>query len=391
MKAKNKTEKPNANAATNIDTKESAPSMAKKKELTKSEPVAEPPALKPPVTIPADNKQTSSQSIETAQMPITKQITANSRRRKSTTSLANHCTPPKATMLISSRRETITETSSQIREYQPIDVPQEKPSKANEVRIVSEVRIVPNELSENREKIAPTIPVYTSNPKHRTISSDSDVQIIEAIVPPNLETIKGTRNVMNAISQGAQLVKVIDSKIIKKPVTLSNMYVAKAVATQPQSIKTTTVKQTYAPMRASNIEYLTVNDCTQFPKPAKAHKIQVITSDISSKLKSVNLVKRTSKVKHTNDIISIPTARNPNIVKTSDKTIMHVSLPHLPAFQHKADVQHRPKYQQPKHIVQFMLPQQQQHRTVTIHPNTTISKSMYIANDFSTNHSIQFN
>lgn len=372
-----KTEKPTTNATPNAELKESGLSMPKKKDLIKSEPVCEQPALKPPVTTSADSKPNPLTTAEHTQMPTTKQITANSRRRKSTTSLANHCTPPKATML-SSRRDTIyqaegIEMSSKIREYQTIEAPQQKPA----MTIFNEVRLIPKEMPEIRKKITPNVPIYTSNPLHRTISSDGDAQIIEAIVPPNVETIKGTRNVMNAISQGAQLVKVIDSKIIKQPVTLSNMYVTKSGQSQPQPIKTTTMKQTFTPVK--NLEFLTANDVAQFTKTGKAHKIQVITSDAPSMVNSVNVVQRASNYK--NNIISIPTARNPNIVKTSDKTIMHVSLPQLPPFHQKTEpkkpiiARNRPKYQQPKHIVKFMLPQQQ-HRTVTIHPNTTISKGM---------------
>lgn len=344
--------------------------------------------MKTSTTSSSDSKQPISipkiESIQipqiTAPPPTAKQITANSRRRKSTTSLAYQPPQPKA-ILLSNRRDTMIETSFKIRDHQPIE-PQLKPPKSQS----NEMRPIPKEITENRgdEHAMINAHKYSPSPIHRTsVSNDANVQVIEAVVPHKMDTIKGTRNVMNAISQGAQLVKVIDSKIIKKPVNISNTYVTKPQQVQP--FKAATIKQAFASNKVSNVDYLAVSDCLRISKPAqqpppppqpqpiKAHKIQVIPSDTTTI--SANIVQRTS-LNHKNDFISIPTARNPNIVKTSDKTIMHVS-PNLPLKNQikkpiQINAQNYSKYQQ-KHVVKIMQPQTQT-RTVTIHPNPKILK-----------------
>lgn len=356
----------------------------KKKDSNKHVTIVEPPASKPTLTIIADNNPTKTQKAEeppmttpTAPTPRPNPITSNSRRRKSTTALVNYNTPPKA-ILISNRRDTMIETSPKIREHHPPEPMPPQPPKIN----ANEVRVIPKKINEIREEQTTNVTTVCPppqqppppNPMPHTISNDNDVQIIEAVVPHKVGTIKGTRNVMNAISQGAQLVKVIDSKIIKKPVTLPNMYMTKSATAQP--LKATALKQTFTPVKTSNFEYLAVNDIARLSKPFKGHKIQVIPSNAPPNINNINVQKVPNRE---NDIISIPTARNPNIVKTSDRTIMHVS-PHLPQKnQIKTTIlgnaaQNHTKYQQ-KHVVQVMQPQTQ-HRMVTIHPNTTVLKGM---------------
>lgn len=336
-------------------------------------------ALKTPPISSSDSKPTSLPKIEIMQMPTPKQITANSRRRKSTTSLVNLTGPPKA-LLLSNRRDTMIETSLDTRKMrephhliEPPQLPQTK-SQSNEIRVISK------EIPESRDEIAINTQVYTPKPIHRKISNDTttNVQVIEAVVPHKMDTIKGTRNVMNAISQGAQLVKVIDSKIIKKPINISNTFVTKP--TQVQPFKAATINKTFAPNKITNVDYLTLSDCVRISKstPIKTHKIQVIPSDTSTMVNNTNMVQRT--LNHKNDMIPIPTARNPNIVKTSDKTIMHVSS-NLPLKNQikkpvQINVQNYPKYQQ-QHVVQTIQPQTKP-RTVTIHPNTNIIKGIYL-------------
>lgn len=317
---------------------------------------------------------TASPTSASAPLPAPKPnpITSNSRRRKSTTALVNYSTPPKA-ILISNRRDTMIETCPKIREHHPPEPLHQQPTK----HAANEIRVVPKKINEVREELTTNVSTMCppTNVISQNMSNDGDVQIIEAVMPHKVSTIKGTRNVMNAISQGAQLVKVIDSKIIKKPITIPNIYMSKPAQNQP--LKVTAVKQTFTPVKTSNIEYLAVNDCARLSKPFKGHKIQVIPSNATSMAKSV-LQKVPNRE---NDIISIPTARNPNIVKTSDKTIMHVS-PNLPQkSQIKATVlgtvaQNHTKFQQ-KHVIQVMQPQSQP-RMLTIHPNTTVLKGMSI-------------
>lgn len=408
-KVKPKTEAPNVVATVNTETNsitESSCSTAKRKDPIQkvNNPIEQSPALKTSTTSSSDSKPTISiPKIESIQMPqitppppTAKQITANSRRRKSTTSLAYQPPQPKA-ILLSNRRDTMIETSFKIRDHhQPIE-PQLKPPKSQS----NEMRPIPKEFTENRgdEHAMINAPKYSPSPIHRTsVSNDANVQVIEAVVPHKMDTIKGTRNVMNAISQGAQLVKVIDSKIIKKPVNISNTYVTKPQQVQP--FKAATIKQAFASNKVSNVDYLTVNDCVRISKPAlqqppppslpiKAHKIQVIPSDTTTTMvvNSANIVQRTS-LNHKNDFISIPTARNPNIVKTSDKTIMHVS-PNLPLKNQikkpiQINAQNYSKYQQ-KHVVKIMQPQTQP-RTVTIHPNPKILKGTYAQRERESDH-----
>lgn len=351
---------------------ESSGSITKKKDTIKTSGHTEIPlktALKTPTVDSSDNnKPRFLPKIENTPIPIAKQITPNSRRRKSTTSLANHSAPPKA-ILLSNRRDTMIETSLKVRDHLPTET-HFQPAKTKS----NEIQIIPKEIPEKREEMPTSAQIYSSNTIHRTLSSnDASVQVIEAVVPQKMETIKGTRNVMNAISQGAQLVKVIDSKIIKKPVniTTSNAYVTKI-----GPLKSVPMKQTFTSNKAPNVDYLTANDSVRISKfaPIKTHKIQVISSDASSLLNSGTVVQRT--LNHKNDIIPIPTARNPNIVKTSDKTIMHVSPNLSLKNQIKKPVsnnaQNYAKYQ-PKHVVKIMQPQPQS-RTVTIHPNSKILK-----------------
>lgn len=299
-------------------------------------------------------------------------ITSNSRRRKSTTALVNYSTPPKA-ILISNRRDTMIETSPKIREHHPPEVSHQQPTKL----AANEVRMIPKKINELRNEELTTNMTPVCSPKNvisQTKSKDGDVQIIEAVMPHKVSTIKGTRNVMNAISQGAQLVKVIDSKIIKKPITIPNIFMSKPAQNQP--LKVTAVKQTFTPVKTSNIEYLAVNDCAKLSKPFKGHKIQVIPSNATCMAK--NVVQKAPN--RENDIISIPTARNPNIVKTSDKTIMHVSPNLSQKSQIKTTVlgtaaQNHTKYQQ-KRVIQVMQPQSQP-RMLTIHPNTAVLKGNF--------------
>lgn len=321
-----------------------------------------------------------------------KPISASNRRRKSTTALVSHSPQPKA-MLLSSRRDTMIEPPVlKTREHRVeiVEPPQRQPDHIQDQEpqkhqtnhhqkqqepqpkvIVNEVRIIPKENIEKREKIALNVPMYSQNPVHRP---NNDVQIIEAIVPHHVDTIKGTRNVMNAISQGAQLVKVIDSKIIKKPVTLPK-YITKSSPAPP--LKAAPAKQTFVPVKTPNVEYLTVNDYAQLSKPVKAHKIQIFASDVPT----INVLQRSPAKK--NDIISIPTARNPNIVKTSDKTIMHISQnPKKKGQISNSIIEHAqnvPQFQQ-KHVIHVARHSTAvQSRTVTIHPTTTVIKGKYIA------------
>lgn len=337
----------------------------------------EQPVLKTSASISVESKP--SPIVENTQMNTSKQITANTLRRKSTTVLANHSTPPKAIML-SSKKNAMIEANSKLREPQSIEQSQQKQLKSN----VNEIRLIPKEMPEIREDIAVSAPTYSASTQHRNKSNDKDVRVIEAVVPQKVDIIKGTQNVMNAISQGAQLVKVLDSKIIKKPVSISNMYVTKPI--QPQLLKPVTVKQTFTPINASNIEYSTTNDYARLPtKPV--HKIQVVSQDSATVLNNINQANSRTSSNVRSDIMSIPTARNPNIVKTSDQTIMHVS----PNLHQKIQVQKRilanaqnhTKHQPWKHVIQI-IPSQTQLRTVTIHPNSTIKKGALFICEIST-------
>lgn len=329
-------------------------------------------------------------------------ITSNSRRRKSISTLVANHIPAKA-MLISNRgrRDTMIETCPKIHEHHqppeplrriakesPLAFPHKKSTATNNIaRTISQKLEPPPPVSSTtvfatkaslpppQPQSQPQLPPPPPTSQKRThMPNNDDVQIIEAFVPHNVSTIKGTRNVMNAISQGAQLVKVIDSKIIKHPVTISNMYV------------TAPAKSTPAPI--------------QVQQSSQPHAIKPI-ADAGRLTKFVG--NKGAKV----EIIALPppSARNPNIVKTSDK-IMHVSPHLLPAQKSNQIIRtavtpmggsssgaaaggthhitsnintqnhHKttttisvPKYQQKNHVVQVV---QSQPRMVTIHPNSGI-------------------
>lgn len=326
-------------------------------------------------------------------------ITSNSRRRKSISTLVANHTPAKA-MLISNRgrRDTMIETCPKIREHQPpeplrriVNEPslafQHKKSTAtnNIARTISQKLEPPAASSttvfatkaslpppQAQPQLPPPPPPSTSQKKVHMPNND-DVQIIEAFdnnllnsirqAKQNVTTIKGTRNVMNAISQGAQLVKVIDSKIIKHPVTISNMYVTAPTKPNPAPIQVQQSSQQHAIKPIADAGRL-----TKFVG-SKGAKVEIIA-------------------------LPPPSARNPNIVKTSDK-IMHVS-PHLQKSNQiirtavapiagssitsninsqnhhstaTATTTTVPKFQQKNHVVQVV---QSQPRMVTIHPNSGI-------------------
>lgn len=332
-------------------------------------------------------------------------ITSNSRRRKSISTLVANHSPAKA-MMISNRRDTMIETYPKIREHQPVEplhriaepllAFQHKKSTAttNNARSIISQKLDPPPANSatvfaSKPSLHPTqsqptpappppTPQSTTSQKKTHMQNNDDVQIIEAFLPHNVSTIKGTRNVMNAISQGAQLVKVIDSKIIKHPVTMSNMYV------------TAPAKSTPSPM--------------QVQQPQQQQLLKTISDSAGRLTKVNNMGNKAAKV----EIIALPppSARNPNIVKTSDK-IVHVAPHQMPAHQKSnqtirtavgsvsvigsggthhipatVNIQNRqstttaaanavsvPKYQQKNHIVQVV---QSQPRMVTIHPSSAI-------------------
>lgn len=356
-----------------------------------------------PIPTPMQTTTMSATGATVATTPKPNPITSNSRRRKSISTLV--ASPAKA-MLISNRgrRDTMIETCPKIREHQPpeplrrianepslafqhkkltatnnnarsISQKLEPPPPANSTTVFATKTSLPPPQS---QLLLPPPPPPTSQKKSHMPNND-DVQIIEAFVPHNVSTIKGTRNVMNAISQGAQLVKVIDSKIIKHPVTLSNMYVTAPAKSTPAPIQ---VQQSLSQQQQQQ-SIKSIADAGRLTKFVgnKGAKVEIIA-------------------------LPPPSARNPNIVKTSDK-IMHVS-PHqmLPAQKSNQIIRttvgpmggsgssggthhitsninslnHHtitttatpttvPKYQQKNHIVQVV---QSQPRMVTIHPNSGI-------------------
>lgn len=337
-----------------------------------------------PAPAPAPIATAPNVSLAPRTIPIASPITSNSRRRKSI-SVANH-TPAKA-MMISSRRDTINfEAFPRIREHQPPEL--HKKAAVFPMTKFELPAIAPPFAATSSHLHQPPAPAVTTTAsssssqqtkqtKQTTKPNDNDVQIIEAFVQPHsLGTIKGTRNVMNAISQGAQLVKVINSQIIKQPVNLANMYVT-----------TTAGKSAPAPVQQQQPAKAAPAETTiRLPQSTyKAHKIQGIAPN-ASQPPANNVIQN-----------SIPTARNPNIVKTSDKTIMHVS-PHLlsqksiqiiktsagaassisqnnhhvaTSIAASAAGTSTQKYQ--KHVVQVVQPQSQpQPRTITIHPSSAI-------------------
>lgn len=351
------------------------------------------------IPIPAAATASAAASVTIMSRSATKPSPiANSRRRKSISTLVASHSPAKA-MMISNRRDTMIETCyPKFREHHPpepiatdplLAFQQRKSAAATATTVTAAaapniVRSFPKiELPASITATSIFVPkssntsIQQPSQKKQTPTND-DVHIIEAFVPHNVSTIKGTRNVMNAISQGAQLVKVIDSKVVKQPITISNLYVnAPAKSTVPATIQIQQPQQQpqqFGSMKTSNIDYL-----SKFVGN-KGHKIEIISLPP----------------------LPPPSARNPNIIRnTNDKTIMHVS-PHLLAQRSNLTIRPAPasiagssgtstintqnhhtitttataasKYHQQNknHVVQVVQPQP---RMVTIHPNSTILNS----------------
>ncbi|XP_055307647.1 uncharacterized protein LOC129571818 [Sitodiplosis mosellana] len=127
-KAKSKPEKASVAAvpakadANRVELSSSA--TRKQRESNKHCAPTEQPALKiPPTQTP---------KVENVQMPMPKPSTANIRRRKSTTSLANHNAPAPKAMLLTSRRDTMIETSRERIRETPHSIEQLQPPLAPE-------------------------------------------------------------------------------------------------------------------------------------------------------------------------------------------------------------------------------------------------------------------
>lgn len=279
----------------------------------------------------------SAAAIAPRSVPKPNAITSNSRRRKSISALVANHSPAKA-MMISNRRDTIqASTSPKIREHQPPEPLQhrtepllafqhKKSSVANNVRSIAKHELPPANptpvfTTKSTNSVHPPPALLPAPPQKKThMPTTDDVQIIEAFVPHNVGTIKGTRNVMNAISQGAQLVKVIESKIIKHPVNLSSMYVtAPAKPTPaPTQVQQTQPQQQQQPIKSTASKQQTPKTYSS-PGTDPAWFAKFVGSKIvRDKIEIISLPK-----------LPPPSARNPNIVKTSDK-IMHVSPHQLP-------------------------------------------------------------
>lgn len=315
-------------------------------------------------------------------------LTTNNLRRKST-SIVKGTPPPKA-ILLSNRKIQKVETNS-IKEQPQIKTIDTTMTESNTASN-QEINIKPRTIARSQNLSKINVPLNDNN---HGIQSEQ----LSKLITSNFDTsMRNTSNCVNNISHGTQIVKLIDGNaiimrpstktVVKKPITIAP--IAATATTKPNSnvymaktISSNAVNQTYTTLKPSNIE-ITMNNCARLTEPlVKAHKIQIVTSDVPTISTNSNAVRATSNLN--NGIISIPTTRNPNIVKTNDRTVIHVSPVNDIRTSKKllTNVYNRNKIQQTKHMAQVNMQIQTKPKTVTIHPDSTFSRGknlLYLLN-----------
>lgn len=288
---------------------------------------------------------------------------ANIRRRKSTTSIMNNINITPKPLLLPNKREIAIAPKSCIDNgiiSNPLDI------------------VNPNHVTQ------------ASNDTQQTnIKNDSmKVNVRDAYNAANasrvFELIEG-----NAVKTALSAVKR-SSPILKKPRITASQPPPPPTPTPtplpPVLLNTQRMKsQTFQPNivksnplnKQSNLEYYTSDDCTRLTSPIKSQKAQMINVSTAPIMNTmVTIKKKVQLPSHKNDFISIPTARNPNIVKTNDRTIMHVT----PINQTNRLTISNANNQgsMPKKInVQIISPRSQS-RTVTIHPSSAMFQGNFV-------------
>lgn len=153
--------------------------------------------------------------------------------------------------------------------------------------------------------------------------------------------------------------------------TIVHNHIAK---TEPIKSGPTKILKQKLPIKSSNLEYTKKYDLLN---QIRKQKVQIVNSEASTTEADINFKKRIESPIYRKDFIPIPSARNPNIVKTNDRTIMHVT----PIQQNdQLNLLNKNQNQIPKkHIVQVISPQAHP-RTITIHPHNVMfdGKSTHI-------------
>lgn len=217
----------------------------------------------------------------------------------------------------------------------------------------------------------PNATAIDSNAKMNTMKLNArDAFNVAKASPRVYEIIEG-----NTVKTALSVVKP-SSPISKRPKIAPTRTIAHNHLAKIETIKScpTTILKQKLPIKSFDPEYTKKDDLLN---QIRNQKVQTVTSDASTTEANINFKKRIESPIYRKDFIPIPSARNPNIVKTNDRTIMHVT----PIHQHdQLNSLNRNQNQIPKkHIVQVISPQTHP-RTITIHPNNVMfeGKSAHI-------------
>lgn len=271
---------------------------------------------------------------------------------------------PKPTMT-NRRRKTITAFDFEHSLTAKINAPLDK-SKAN----LSSISDDHHSFRSHFNEITPNVAIDSISKSNTMKVNARDAFNVAKVSTRVFEIIEG-----NTVKTALSVVKP-SSPISKQPKiaparTIVHNHIAK---TEPIKSCPTNILKQKLPIKSSDSEYTRKDDLLN---QIRNQKVQTDGSEASTTEANINFKKRIESPIYRKDFIPIPSARNPNIVKTNDRTIMHVT----PIQQNdQLNLLNRnPNQIQKKHIVQVISPQTHP-RTITIHPNNVMfeGKSAHI-------------
>lgn len=292
----------------------------------------------------------------------------NNRRRKSTTSVINSVIPPKLVLLYN-RRKNLTGMKSNVNNCSSENNTDHL--KFNEKQLTSSEQIETNPTPLNAT-------VKESNYKVDSIKFNARDAYNAANTSRVFEIIGGdtVKAAFCAVKRSSPISKKQRLEVLQTDPNAHQTKIQGIKSTQSNIIKS------HLPFESNNVEYLVSDDGNTMLNSIETHQKQSFTSDPQSMNTTVGIKDKSQLLSspsqtHRKDLISIPTARNPNIVKTNDKTIMHVTPIQQTSKSPSSSANNISVRTQKKQIVQVISPQSQP-RTVTIYPNNVVFKGKII-------------
>lgn len=260
-------------------------------------------------------------------------------------------------------------------------------TKSNSIKLDHEISIPKPTMMNRRRK---TITAFDFEPNPTTKLNDKSKAKFSSIIDdPHLFRNYFNDNTANDSNSKKGAVKlnardVASSSVAKVKTALTIVKPASPISKRPKIAPTRTIVHNHIantepikpcptnilkqklPIKISDPEYTKKDDLLNQIRNQKVH---TVASDPSTTEANVNFKKRIESPIYRKDFIPIPSARNPNIVKTNDRTIMHVT----PIQQNEQLnlLNRKPIQIQKKHIVQVISPQTHA-RTITIHPDNVM-------------------